>query len=56
MIIFVALVFAAEWAAGLLPESEHVLAGPFTIIRGLPGLYPTRYKLCRPGAWYKIIT
>ena len=33
-----------------------VFSGPFTIIRGLPGLYPTRYKLCRPDAWYKIIT
>ena len=44
--------------AETLPVVFSVDASPgsFAIIRGLPGLYLTRYELRRPGARYKIIT
>ena len=37
-------------------RTAETLPVVFTLIRGLPGLYLTRYELCRPGARYEIIT
>ena len=37
-------------------RTAETLPVVFTLIRGLPGLYPTRYELRRPDARYSFFT